>query len=410
MLAAAILGSTLVGALGAVSASAAGDPTGGGLWYFTAPGLADIHKKTTGKGISVAILDGPIDPATPDLMGAKNLITHPDSFCDDNGDGVQEPGVSTDKAAEHASGMAALITGTGAGKGGQPGVMGVAPSATVRHYAVTLNSDNPCNLDGSSGIAPGIDQAVADGAQIISISLSGDVGTGNLEAIAKAERAGVIVVAASNNRGGTNLGWPASANGVVSVESADVNLQLNDEAVTSPLLSVVAPGEVIRRILWSDGHWDTYGFSNGSSDATAWTAGALALVWSAYPDASANQIIQTLLRSTGKGGGQLNRDNSWGYGVVSIGGMLKVDPATYPDVNPLLRKDASAKPAYTDVVPPAPTSGATDASGGGDKSGLSQTLLIVGVGVLILVILIGIAVAVVLTRRRRTTAASAPRK
>ncbi len=43
-----------------------------------------------------------------------------------------------------------------------------------------------------------------------------------------------MLVAASNNRGGTELGWPASANGVISVESADVNQQLSDEAVSSP--------------------------------------------------------------------------------------------------------------------------------------------------------------------------------
>ncbi|HEY8717630.1 S8 family peptidase [Pengzhenrongella sp.] len=362
--------------------------------------------------MTVAVLDGPINPAVPDLVGAK-LITRADSFCEDEKGGVQ-PGTGTSEASAHATGLASLILGTGAGTGGQPGVRGVAPGATVRHYAVKIGEGGGCELSGVGGFAAGVDQAVADGANIISVSLSGAEDKEKLDAIGRAERAGVIVVVSSNNRGGTDLGWPASGNGVVSVEASDINHDLSDSAVTNPLLAVVAPGVWTRVLSWSDGRWDTYALANGSSVSTAFTSAVLALVWSEHPKASANQMIQTLLRNTTTGKGQLARNDEWGYGGVSVAAMLAADPTKYPDVNPLLRKDADAKPAYSDVVgaPASTSTGAANkapsAKTADGEGGSLRTLLILGGLVFVLVCVAGIVVAVVVSRRRRTTAQPAP--
>lgn len=403
----ALVGSALSGTIGATSASAADDPTNGGLWYYSLPQLDTVHQRTTGKGINVAVLDGAINPAAPDLVGVKNLITRPDSFCQDASGAIQ-PATGTAENAEHATDMASLIVGTGKGAGGQPGTLGVAPGATLRHYSVTLGNDLSCLPDNGKGLAAGINQAVADGAKILSISLSGSTSPDVNDAIGHAERAGVILVVASNNRGGTNLGWPASANGVVSVEGDDVNGQLIRQAVTSPLLSVVAPGDSIRRISWSEGRWDTYILSYGSSFSTAWTAGVLALEWSAYPKATANQIIQTLLRNTRTGNGNLTRNDSWGYGTVTVTTMLAVDPTKYPDVNPLLRKEAAAQPAYAAIVGKATAASTSPATKPATASGPPHLLLIVGGGLIVLVILAAIVLAIVLTRRNRTAPAPAP--
>jgi len=390
------------------AASAADDPTEGGLWYLSVTGATAAHEQTTGSGIIVAVLDGPINPNAPALVGAP-LATLPEGFCD-NADGTPMPGVGTTEASEHASNMVAMIIGTGAGAGGVPGVRGVAPGATVRHYAA-VNAETEMCFGSKSGSA--MDRAIADGAKIISMSSSSPVKrSDNLAEVARAERAGAIVVAASNNRGGTELGWPASANGVVSVEAADVNGQLMaGDAVTSPALAVVAPGVDILKNSWSGGAWDTYMLGSGSSYATAWTSGALALVWSAHPDATANQVIQTLLRNTSTGAGELTRNDSWGYGTVSLGNMLKADPSSYPDVNPLVRTDPAAEPAAADLVGGAATGGSTtgpvneptDASAVGTGTGFSiASLALVAGGVLALIALVGGVIAFVLIRRRRT--------
>ena len=407
------------------------DPTQGGLWYYTVPGIDQIHASgVTGEGITIAVIDGPINPGVPDLTGVTNLIIREDSFCDTDGDGEPEPATGTTEDAEHATRMVSLLAGTGAGTGTDPGTRGVAPGATVLHYAKDAGG-SVCELGGQDSRSLTIDQAVSDGANIISMSFSSSrLEPDVISALARAERAGVVVLAASNNRGGTELGWPASANGVVSVESADVSQHLNPEAVTNPLLTVVAPGEVIRAIS-ADDAWADYVLSSGSSSATAWTAGVLALAWSAHPDATGNQMIQALVRTTAQapGGDPVRIDDSWGYGTVSARNLMAMDPTTLPDTNPLLRDTPDAQPAYDDIVdvepteppePPATHEPTTDTKATtppvltddtdtttGDDDGVDPLLLTAGIALIVLAG-VGATLAVVLGRRRPAEPTSSP--
>lgn len=400
----------LTALLGTGAAAAAAAPasaaTGGedGLWYYTAAGLDRAHELATGEGITVAVLDSPINPGAPDLVGT-DLVTHEVGLCTRE-DGSSIPGVSTDEAAEHATNVAALIVGTGAGIAGQPGIRGVAPDATVLHFAVT--SREGC---WTSDVAGGIEAAIDAGADIINISLDTEPGPGDEEALARAQREGVIVVAGARNEAGTELGWPAGANGVLAVQSADQNLQLNPVPITSPRLGAVAPGERIRALGWSDGAWDAYGLADGNSYAAPFTSGVLALVWSQHPDATANQVIQAVLRNTSGHQGELARDDAWGYGAVSALGALSADPTTYPDTNPLLLDEPFLLPAYEDVMgEPTPTSSpdatddatsppaVDDAAGEPDGSSTALPLVLGGIA---LVLLAGLVTVIVVTRRRR---------
>ncbi len=397
----------------AVPAGATTDPSQGGLWYYTVPGIDQIQAAgTTGDGITIAVIDGPVNPTVPDLADA-GLQVHEPSFCDLDEDGTSEPATATTLDAEHATELASLIAGTARGSGGQAGVQGVAPGATLRLYAKDA-MDAPCD-----GLAPAIEAAVSDSADIISLSFaSSGLAPAEIDALAAAERAGVVVIAASNNRGGTDLGWPALANGVISVESADVDQQLSDRAVTNPLLTVVAPGEGLRvPAVDASGTWG-YALVGGSSYATAWTAGVLALAWSAHPDATGNQMIQALLRTTAQstGGEPARIDDSWGYGTVSARNLVALDPTTLPDTNPLLRDTPDAIPAYNDIVTAAPTqppatdkptpkatepTNATDTTDDADST--STVPLIIG-GVLILLAITGaIVAATIFTRRKQHT-------
>ena len=58
-----------------------------------------------------------------------------------------------------------------------------------------------------------------------------------------------------------------------------------------------------------------------------------------WPDATGNQILQSLIRNTkgnASGGPELDPEHKRGFGIVDPGKLLSVDPAQYPDVNPLL--------------------------------------------------------------------------
>ena len=338
--------------------AATDDPTEGGLWYYTVPGLPEIHATgVTGEGITVAVIDGPIYPDSPDLAGT-NLILPDASFCDDDRDGVAEPATSTTFNAEHATTLTALIIGTGAGINGEPGVQGVAPDATVYVYPYSTTVA-ACELNGRDGATVEFEQAIADGADVINMSISG---WGNkpegLAALARAQRSGVIVVAAANDMDVSGMGFPAAANGVVAVEAADVDRSLRRDAVAHPLLTVVAPGVDIRGLA-QRADWQAYGLGTGSSQATAWVSGVLALAWSQYPDATANQMIQALLRTTSQSDGGLTRvDDHWGYGMVNARNLVGIDPTTLPDVNPLLRDDPDAQPTIDQIMGTQPDPGA----------------------------------------------------
>ncbi|GIG36069.1 hypothetical protein [Cellulomonas pakistanensis] len=50
-----------------VAASAATDD---GRWYYDLTGVAEAHQLSTGEGITIGLLDGPMNPAAPDLAAA----------------------------------------------------------------------------------------------------------------------------------------------------------------------------------------------------------------------------------------------------------------------------------------------------------------------------------------------------
>jgi minor extracellular serine protease Vpr len=99
---------------------------------------------------------------------------------------------------------------------------GVAPQATLYIYRVF-----GCN--GSSDVVTeAINRAVADGADVISMSLGSDFGTSDTpDAVAadNASRAGVVVVAASGNEGPSAYmtGTPGSSSRTISVAAVDSN-------------------------------------------------------------------------------------------------------------------------------------------------------------------------------------------
>ncbi|VTR76752.1 S8 family peptidase [Cellulomonas hominis] len=398
----------LLAPAGAASATSA-DPSDGGLWYYTATGMDQLHQQATGEGITVALVDTPVNPDSPDLVGTNLLMNEP-AYCAPSA-GAPAPSARDDEGAHHGTTMASIILGTGAGTAGKPGVRGIAPDATVEVFALA-----PQDVDACHGVPgrPGGDnaafhEAITSGADIVNVS--GDYPFSADEMI-YALREGVIVVASGGNDGGFVHGSPAFFNGVVSVGTLTPDVQLDE---TSPKLGgvdVVAPGADFRVISPT---YDDYGRTTGSSNAAAFTSGALALVWSAYPDATANQILQSLVRNAG---GEEHEpqivDDAWGYGAVNVRQMLAVDPTAYPDENPFLSDDPDAHPSVAEIeaaaAEPGPTaSSAPDTAAGGtgddesDAAATSAVPVLAAAGGALLVVAAVVAIVLVARRRGRRT-------
>ena len=155
--------------------------------YFSYYHLDSARAKGyTGKGVTIALIDGPVDTNAPELAGAN--ITDK-SRCTIE---------ASAKGARHGTDMAMILVSS---------YTGVAPDATLLSYQVSNSSSRSagnCDLGGDKQDSWDklINQAVEDGAQIISVSQGVSDQSDELKwAIANAVSHGVIIVASAGNNG-----------------------------------------------------------------------------------------------------------------------------------------------------------------------------------------------------------------
>ena len=153
-------------------------------------GLAALRDQTLGGAdVTVAVLDGPVDASHPCFAGA-DLSVLPTL--------VRETATDGSGMAVHGTHVASLLFG-------QPGteVEGVAPRCRALVVPV-FSDDRPLS---QVDLARAIEQAVASGANVISVSggQHGDAGQPDgilANALELCDAGGVLVVAAVGNDGG----------------------------------------------------------------------------------------------------------------------------------------------------------------------------------------------------------------
>ena len=270
-----------------------------------------------GAGARVAVLDTGVDCGHPDLSAGcvygANFAGFAQPF-DDHGHGTHVAGI----IAARANGV---------------GVIGVAPEATV--YAVKVLS---ANGSGSwSAVAAGIDWAVNNGMDVINMSLAGASYSQALaDAVAAAQAAGVLVVAAAGNSGCCNtVGYPAKLAAAVAVAAVDRFDVLAGFSSTGPELDVAAPGVAVRATVptGSCALCDASGYLSlsGTSMAAPHVAGVGALLMSrGRTAAEAANLITGTARDLGTAG----FDSSYGHGRVDALAAANGDPAEPPPPPP----------------------------------------------------------------------------
>ena len=317
--------------------------------YFSYYGFdAAREKGYTGKGITIALIDGPVDTSAPELAGAnitdKSRCTIEDS-----------PG-----NARHGTDMATILVSP---------YTGVAPEATLYSYQVSNDdsvSEGTCKVDGKKldDFGTLINQAVEDGAQIISISQgTGHLGDDVKWAITNAIARGVIIVASAGNTGeDENNSHLGSWSGVVGVSAINTDGTFASYSSWGNGVVTAAVGGPFNT---RDENTNQPTTTRGTSVSAALVAGMLALARQKWPDATPNQILQSLVHSG------LNPNHEWnqytGYGAIDGGGLVIDDPSQYPDENPILNKPGGSEPTadevadYTDgIISPIETTGLPD--------------------------------------------------
>ena len=304
--------------------------------YYKYYKLKSIHDQgITGKGVTIAVLDGAVNPNIPELKGANIQDRTPCVM------------TSAPENAAHGTTVAQILVSP---------EFGVAPGATLYTYTIPLYGDSPgsnCTISGWTGEAVNdtpllIEQAINDGADIITISSSfGDTESIDLRwAMARALAEGVIVVAAMGNETTENpTDTLALWRGICGIGATTRYNSLTEYTNWGNGLLTTALGTVVTRDV-STGRVEE---AEGTSFATPTIAGFLALGWEHFDeDVSADQMLQALAL-TGRSGSEWNKLT--GYGPADPIAFLRSDPSQYTDENPCVAKNYyEAAPSWDDVA------------------------------------------------------------
>ncbi|TWW10810.1 peptidase S8 [Planctomyces bekefii] len=172
-----------------------------------------------------------------------------------------------------------------------------------------------------SSIISGLDWCVANGMQVVNLSLgsSTDPGTTVRVAFDNAYAAGLVVVASAGNSGAgaDTVGYPAHYDSVIAVGSTTSTDAISSFSSTGPAVEVAAPGSSIYSTL-NGGGWGTM---SGTSMASPHAAGVMALILAAgIEDADGNgrrnDEARWVLQSTSLDLGTTGRDNVFGFGLI----------------------------------------------------------------------------------------------
>ena len=331
---------TLALAAGAIAlpgapAHAADPITAADQSYFTYYQLDQARAKGyTGKGVTIALIDGEVDTSAPELAGATIIDKSPCTVR------------SSVYSKSHGTAIASLLVSK---------TYGVAPDATLLTYRTRFEDEGEdaaagCPVHNGNGIEENnslINRAISDGAQIISISSSDeDLDEATKWAIAHANARGVMVVTAmgntANNETDTGL---AKWSGVVGVGAIDTTGKVASYSSWGQGTTTAAIGGPITVRNYETGNKAT---TDGTSYSTPLIAGFLTLAKQKWPNATSNQLLQLMTKTA------LNNEGRWnkytGYGVADLGAMMNTDPSQYPDENPLMDPTMHRGPTTDEIL------------------------------------------------------------
>lgn len=275
----------------------------------------------TGKGVKIGVIDSAADTSVPELQGANVTVKQMCSY------------TASDETRSHATAMVSILAARG---------YGVARGAEIINYSTPSAKDDYGTECKKTNVDDAISAAVADGVKVLSISLGGggETSVEEREAIAGAIARGVVVVVATGNESAEDPADSlASVNGTVGVGASDSNGNMQSFSNYGKGLTVLAPGDrVTRRKLGTGQIVDSY----GTSYATPIVAGFVAVTMQRWPEATGNQVVQSLVKTATKGPS--------GQPLINPSGLDKTDPAQFPDENPLLDKFPGSEPSAQTVA------------------------------------------------------------
>ena len=287
----------------------------------------DSVDNLSGDGVDVCMVDSGINMTHTDLSDLRladwsDFIGSESSPYDDNGHGTM---------------MAGILVADGA-------LSGLARDVNL-YVAKALSGSGEGD---DATVAEAIDWCISKNVNIISLSLGGNasgfsiiLGDAVEDAVEDAYNAGIVVIAAAGNDGGSSDDGDVSSPGIVDtvicVGGVDINgnqwdgssIGDNNGRLWPPMLprnspdekpEVVAPAHKVPVIMPGD----EWGLSSGTSAATVYVTAAVALMFEEYPELKdggtdmLDDLKQWIADSSKKKSGQENHDDHYGYGLLQM--------------------------------------------------------------------------------------------
>jgi len=249
--------------------------------------LPEAHRLATGNRVRVAVIDSGVDASHPDLAGA--IVANFDATAGGTA------------AHGHGTGMAGAIAA-------RRTVVSSAPRVELLTVqAFSIGSQSP---EGTTfSILKGLDWAVEQGARIINMSFAGPSDPRLRDALAKAAKKNIVLVAAAGNAGPRSPPlYPGADPNVIAVTATDMGDALFEGANRGSYITLAAPGVDILL----PGTNGTYQLSTGTSVAAAQVSGVIALLIERNPSLTAAQVRRILMRTARALG-----PKGHGYGLVN---------------------------------------------------------------------------------------------
>ncbi|GAB2617336.1 hypothetical protein Aab01nite_30590 [Paractinoplanes abujensis] len=333
--------------------AAAVDPLLPEQWDLARVRVDGAWPRSTGAGVTVAVIDSGVDAAHPDLAG--HVLPGADFI-------TGTEGVSTDPYGHgtHVAGTIAALTGNG------EGIAGMAPDASILPVRVL----GPNGTGYMSDVANGIAYAADHGADVINLSVSATDQVGAVtNAVAYARGKGVVVVAAAGNmrRSGSPAAYPAADPGVIAVAATAADDSVAVYSNRGDYVDVAAPGSDITSTY--PGY--RYGRMNGTSMASPHVAALAALLKGADRGLTPDQVEHAITASAVDLGAP-GRDADFGAGRIDASAALATLVPAGPSTEPTPEATApgttepttgpAAGPTTTPSAEPAPAPAITTAT------------------------------------------------
>ncbi|MGN6606872.1 MAG: S8 family serine peptidase [Jatrophihabitans sp.] len=322
-------------------------------------GFQDVWPVTTGEGITVAVIDSGVDTGNPQMEAIRYRA------------GISE--VPSEATVRDCVGHGTAVTGIiAAPKVPGTAFTGVAPGVTVVPIKQT-NSDQR-DPNGTARLAAAIEAALEIRAvRVINVSIAADDAPALRQAVSDAQQQGVVIVAAAGNdaQGNNAVPYPAGYSqefdNVLAVAAVDQTDQTASFSEHGRYVDIAAPGVGIEAPAPGSGYSLNL---QGTSFATPFVTGAVALAWSAHPELTAAQIVRRL-EATAAPPPDSVPTTSYGYGIVDPVRAVVAQPAALVPASPVGadRVTLPAPSATTDS-----TTGVTSFAVAGGLLGLAALL------------------------------------